>query len=76
MSRKKSSPLSPRETCCAVLACIQPISLLEKLWAQGTFWAGQAIGRFYSTVSRSMWFDVFGSGSYASKRVGFRAFLI
>src|ERR1700760_995073 len=73
MSRKKSSPVSPRERCCAVVACIQP-----------NLSSGGAVGspRIPDTPSSwrlvldgfmTLWsFDVFGSGSYASKRVGFR----
>src|SRR6201994_1590501 len=73
MSRKKSSPVSPRERCCAVVACIQP-----------NLSSGGAVGspRIPDTPSSwrlvldgfmTLWsFDVFGSGSYASKPVGFR----
>src|SRR5271170_3058304 len=72
MSRKKFSPFSPRETGDAV-ACIQP-----------NLNSGEAVGSRRIPDRPSSWrlvldgfmtlwsFDAFGSGSYASKRVGFR----
>jgi|SRR5271155_5519846 len=72
MSRKKFSPFSPRETGDAV-ACIQP-----------NLNCGEAVGSRRIPDRPSSWrlvldgfmtlwsFDAFGSGSYASKRVGFR----
>jgi hypothetical protein len=50
-----------------------PISVLERPWARRVFRIDQAVGGLYSTGFMTPWsFDAFGSGSYASKRVGFR----
>jgi hypothetical protein len=44
MSRKNSSPSSPREM--DVVACIQPISVLERLWDCRIFRTDQTSARF------------------------------
>jgi hypothetical protein len=54
------------------VACFQPISVLERLWACRAFRTDQASARFLLDGFMTRWsFDAFGSGSYASRRVGF-----
>jgi hypothetical protein len=67
--KEKSSPSPPREM--DVVACIQPISVLERLWACRAFRTDQASGRLLlDSFMTRWWFDAFGSGSYASRSVG------
>jgi hypothetical protein len=48
-----------------------PILVLERLWARRVFQSDQASWRFLLDGFMTRWsFDGFGSGSYASKRVG------
>jgi hypothetical protein len=54
------------------VACIQLISVLERLWACCVFRTDEASARFLLDGFMTRWsFDAFGSGSYASRRVGF-----
>ena len=66
MSRKNSPFLSERRG--DVVACISPISVLERLWVPAH--SGQTeqlpvcTGRFHDAM---VWFDAFGSGSFPDR---------
>jgi len=50
-----------------------PVSVQERLRARRVFRTDQAVWLFVLDGFMTRWsFDAFGSGSYASKRVGFR----
>src|ERR1700758_1319489 len=70
MSRKNSPPSSPRGNRWWLAS--GPTSVLERLRARRVFRTDQAVWLFvldgFMTPGS---FDAFGSGSYASKRVGF-----
>jgi hypothetical protein len=68
--KKNSSPFLSEGRWLLWLAS-SPISILERLWARCVFQTDQASWHFLlDGFMTRWWFDAFGSGSCASKRVG------